>query len=539
MGAAVLLFAVATGLIGAAPSKEVVVKPGDDVQAIVDRSPSGTTFRFTPGVYRGVSITPKDKDTFIGEPGAVLNGSELLKFQRRGNFWVAAGRTNADEEDVMRMGLPIQRPGGGGDGQGGAQNQGGGQGQGGRPRGGGFGGPGGRIGFPGGGGQGRRQGGGAGRGGNQANRPTQSQYRGRCQEQFPLCIFPEDVFIDDKPLVRVQHQDELGPQRWYSDPAAGEIYVADDPTGHKVEIGATRRAFSGSANGVTIRGLIIEKYAQAAGQAAVDGKESENWTVEQNEIRWNHAAGIRAATGWKVLNNKTHHNGQAGMGGSGRDILVEGNETYYNNFAGYWPGWEAGGAKFVMTENLVVRNNFAHDNLGPGLWTDINNKNTLYEGNRTTNNTEGIFHEISFHAVIRNNTVWNDGNNNFGRREADAGILIGESRDVEVYGNTVKNCRNGILGRQLNRRPDAEMYHMPEPYEIHNLYVHDNVITQSSGVAVGIVKPAPHVSDDVFTAWGNRIEHNTFQLADPNGDFFAWNNNRYNQQQWQKMMKER
>jgi hypothetical protein len=69
--------------------------------------------------------------------------------------------------------------------------------------------------------------------------------------------------------------------------------------------------------------------------------------------------------------------------------------------------------------------------------------------------------------------------------------------------------------------------------------VHDNEITQSSGIAVGIMKPAPRVSDDIFTGWGNRFENNTFHLSNPDGDFFAWNNSRYKQTEWQKMMKQR
>lgn len=315
------------------------------------------------------------------------------------------------------------------------------------------------------------------------------------------------------------------------------IYMADDPTGKKVEIGATRKAFGGGAKGVTIRGFVIEKYAQPAGEAAIDGKNGEEWTVEQNELRFNHSSGIRANSGWHILNNKTHHNGEAGMGGSGRDILVEGNEMYKNNYAGYWPGWEAGGAKFVLTENLVVRNNFSHDNIGPGLWTDISNNNTLYEGNRTTGNTEGIFHEISFKAIIRNNTIWEDGNNTFGHHDVDAGILIGESQDVEIYGNTITNCKNGILGRQLNREEDRQRYRSDRPYVIKNLNIHDNVITQPNGIAIGIIKPAPHVSDDVFKGWGNRVEQNTIKLEDPNSKAFAWDNERYTESEFQKMMR--
>jgi hypothetical protein len=525
-----LLLAFGSVVFGASPAKEVAVRPGDDVQGLVDGNPAGTTFHFKAGLYRGVSVIPKDKDTFVGDPGAILNGSQVLRFERRGQYWVAPGRTNPDQEEIMRRGLPVQVPGGGGP-------QGGGQGGGQRgPGGGRFGGPRGGFGWPGGGGGGQRRPGGGpgGQGGN----PAQREYRGRCQPEYPLCIFPEDVFVDDLPLVRVQHQDELGPGHWWSDSAAGEIYLADDPSGKKVELGTTRKAFSGDARDVTIRGLIIEKYAQPAGEGAIDGKNADNWVVDQNELRWNHAVGIRAGSGWKILNNKTHHNGDCGMGGSGRDILVEGNETYKNNYAGYWPGWEAGGAKFVLTENLVVRNNYSHDNIGPGLWTDINNRNTLYEGNRTTNNTEGIFHEISFKAVIRNNTVWNDGNNTFGHHDGDAGILVAESRDVEVYGNTVTNCRAGIIGRQLNRGSDAQQYHSPEPYEIHNLYVHDNVITQDTGIALGIVKPAPHVSDDVFSRWNNRFVNNTVKLGDSSAQAFQWNNNRYTQTEFQKMMKE-
>ena len=52
----------------------------------------------------------------------------------------------------------------------------------------------------------------------------------------------------------------------------------------------------------------------------------------------------------------------------------------------------------------MVRNNYVHDNFGNGLWTDTDNVNTLYEGNTTTNNyLDGILHEVSYSATIRNN----------------------------------------------------------------------------------------------------------------------------------------
>ena len=56
-----------------------------------------------------------------------------------------------------------------------------------------------------------------------------------------------------------------------------------------------------------------------------------------------------------------------GLGGSGDNILVQGNEIAKN---GFWSGidvlWEAGGFKFAYTDNLIVRGNYSHDNNGSG-----------------------------------------------------------------------------------------------------------------------------------------------------------------------------
>jgi parallel beta-helix repeat protein len=64
-----------------------------------------------------------------------------------------------------------------------------------------------------------------------------------------------------------------------------------------------------------------------------------------------------------------------------------------------------GGSKFWATEGLVVRNNVVRDNAGAGLWSDTDNRGVLYEGNLVYRNADdGIKHEISYGAVIRNNT---------------------------------------------------------------------------------------------------------------------------------------
>ena len=89
--------------------------------------------------------------------------------------------------------------------------------------------------------------------------------------------------------------------------------------------------------------------------------------------------------------NYIHHNGQLGLAAAGNGIIVEDNEIAYNNTHGFSYWWEAGGTKFVRTENLIVRRNHSHHNIGPGLWTDGNNLNTLYEHNRVTDNDMQFF----------------------------------------------------------------------------------------------------------------------------------------------------
>ena len=51
-----------------------------------------------------------------------------------------------------------------------------------------------------------------------------------------------------------------------------------------------------------------------------------------------------------------------------------------------------------------------HDNNGPGLWGDIDSINTTYEDNVIVHNTiSGISYEISYNAIIRNNTLIGNG----------------------------------------------------------------------------------------------------------------------------------
>ena len=334
---------------------------------------------------------------------------------------------------------------------------------------------------------------------------------GSCEPEHPLCALPEDLFLNDSVLTRVGCVAEVRPGTWYFDYAADRIYMADDPAGARVELSVLPWAIFSDAGGVIIEHLTIEKYASPAQRGAIGySGGGAGWVVRDNEVRWNHGMGIRVASGMQVTGNFIHHQGQLGLGGQGGGIMVEANEIAFNNTAGFGPGpqGEAGATKFVATDDLVVRGNFSHHNHGPGLWTDIDNYGTLYDGNVVEDNDwRGIFHEISYAADIRNNIVRRNGFDFPGLAGAfdGAGILVSNSRDVEIAGNQVLDNRNGIMARE-----DARGTGNRGPYEVVNLSVHHNIVQQTdSGRAAGLTNADPG-SDPYAREANNRWFDNTY-----------------------------
>ena len=435
----------------AAESSAVVIRPGEYIQAIVDAHPSGTAFLLQEGIHRMQEIRPKNGNTFVGEPGAVLNGAKLLtNFTRAGQHWMAVGQFQ------------------------------------------------------------------------------QNQVHGNCMTlngvPYEACRYAEDLFVDNVPFWQVTSRDELAPGAWYFDYDKDVIFMADNPAGRTVEVSVRRHAFAGSAENVTIRGLVIEKYAVPAQYGAIHGVSpdgqtlSRGWVVERNEIRFNHGLGVKIGHEWQVLGNHIHTNGQLGVGGTGDDTLMEGNVITSNNYAGFATGWEAGGAKFVRTKNLVVRRNLVADNNGRGLWTDIDNLDTTYEDNRVVRNrNSGIAHELSYDARIRNNSVACNGTG-YDEWLWGAQILIQNSRNAEVTGNRVVVCAGAGDGIALVQQERGTGAH--GPWVTIGNYVHHNHVTFLG--EVGYTGAAADYDSEGMYGGNNRFDHNTYQLPGPNSVRWTW-----------------
>ncbi len=346
----------------------------------------------------------------------------------------------------------------------------------------------------------------------------QGQVHGQCEQGWPRCKYPEDLFFDDQMLRHVDSQGAVGPGSWFFDYGADKVYLGDDPAGHQVEVGVTRVAFSPSASHVKIVALVVEKYAIPAQMGAIGDQYPESdWQIEHNEVRLNHGTGINISDRGQAIDNYIHHNGQKGIGADGDDGLVEGNEISHNNVAHVASGWEAGGSKFAYTNRLTVRGNCVHHNGGPGLWTDISNKDTLYEKNVVfANDKEGIFHEISYDAIIRDNLVGQNAPHGSAWLYS-SNILISTSKNVQVYGNTVEvsdQYGNGIGIIWQDRGGD---------YASTGCSVTDNDVTfiGSDGLQ-GAAADFDPARAQVFAT--NSFDDNAYHATDVGDPHFAWDN---------------
>jgi hypothetical protein len=462
----------------------VNIHPGDDIQKVVSSNPPGTTFVIYPGLYRlDTPIKAKDGDSFIGQAAcappktscpAILSGAQLLTSFQRSEFYYVTGQTQQGRVAFDSSKCEPQLPG----------------------------------------------------------YPT----------AYPGCIYPEDLYFDDVPLVHVTALTDVGPGKWFFDYPNHTIYFQDNPAGHKVETSVTPSAFAwGPAKNVTIKYLTVEKFAAPIQKAAIAGTNGPgsltsgaNWVVQNNEIRLNHGDGINVNFGWQILSNYIHHNGVLGINGGLGDttqqsnLLIQGNELAFNNYAHVKTAFGAGGADTARTLGAVYRGNYSHDNEGSGFHSDIGTIDDLYDNNISEHNTDqGIEHEISYHGTIRNNHLLSNGyiHPTWTHWLYGANLLSATSQDDEAYCNVVEVAAQGgngidIIGQKHSAAPGGSTISQ-------NNYFHHNTVVFRG--ASGVTGAAPGSKTDAccINFYNvNRLDYNTYHLPSLSQKAFVWANNR-------------
>jgi len=234
----------------------------------------------------------------------------------------------------------------------------------------------------------------------------------------------------------------------------------------------TRTALSGEGKDVTVIGFEVTNYANPAQIGAITGMDDDwyvnpyqgpgGWQVEDCDVHHNAGAGVTLEYDDAAIRRcDIHHNRQIGfklLYGTNQECTDS--EVSFNNWEqDYDWGWEGGGSKCWKTTDLYVARVYSHDNHGPGLWTDKNNNNSVYEDCRVEDNyAAGIFHEISGPATIRNNQIRRNGFGHPGWLWG-AGVQIANAGKATVHGNLIEGNRNGVCFTDQGRGPlSGEVY---------------------------------------------------------------------------------
>jgi parallel beta-helix repeat protein len=317
--------------------------------------------------------------------------------------------------------------------------------------------------------------------------PKYDRGAGPCEDNVTdICYLREQIFVNGVHLTRVASLDKVVAGTFYGDYTANAVYLGSKPAGQSVEMSKTNTAIQSAATGVTIRGLAIEHFASAPQGGAL--VLSPGWKAIANDVRWNHAVGLMFVDADNAVAEKNliRNNGQLGLGHYSSDnAQVTGNEVAGNNTDGFWMAdWESGGIKTTWSIGGSVTDNYIHDNLGVGLWSDAYDDGRLFSGNRIADNAAcGIRFEIGRNGIIENNTVTGNGfggGRNTGTRLWDGGgINVNTSANVQVRNNTVSDNLNGIAIQSRTRGNGPGTW---GPNVLRNVTVTGNKITMRAGV---------------------------------------------------------
>lgn len=347
---------------------------------------------------------------------------------------------------------------------------------------------------------------------------------GQCKPDTSDCLKPEQVFLDGKPLKQVANGATPSTGQFSLD-SKRHVILADNPSGRLVEVSVRRYWVNGKASGVTVKGFTMKHAANDSGwRGAVSNNGYANWTLQNNVLSDSHGSlvSFRAATGLKVLNNELRRGGQLAVHGSDGAIVVSGNKIYDNNTSGFKPSWEAGAVKTVRMSSVLAENNQIWSNDGRGLWCDIDCTNVVYRNNRIHDNSYGgIFLEISNGAKIYSNVLYENGWGKTGAAVGswEAAIQIYNSRNAEVYNNTVAWNRSGISTVRVDRKNAAWN-------NVYGNYVHDNQVVSKDYPSSASYDSA---SRNHALAWVDGLSANTItgSLYDPLKNNRGYSNDYY------------
>ena len=175
-----------------------------------------------------------------------------------------------------------------------------------------------------------------------------------------------------------------------------------------------------------------------------------------------------------IRDSKFHHMWRAFYSTGAYNITIDGNEYHHN--LNYAVDPHSG------THDMNITNNWVHHN-SIGIICSLNCSNILVEGNKVEDNVRaGIFFSRNMtDSIARNNQIYN----------ATSGIIVSESRDNQVYDNTIEAATSeGILLFNPSELDDGG-------FTEDNLVYNNTILSSTTGI-------------NAIRSYDNILEKNTF-----------------------------
>ena len=229
-----------------------------------------------------------------------------------------------------------------------------------------------------------------------------------------LLVDPRWAFWKDAPLKGAGwltfafRWDELQEGRIHHNAKAHTLTIwlppGIDPNTNGIEVCVRSKLLTGEQSYMVVRGIqwrhsntrnLTNHSAVAIGTHSL---------FENNIVSWCDYIGMWLNGEKSVLRNNTFaHNGAAGVGGIGKEHLIEDNKVLHNNLDRHDTFNDAGGGKWIFLKGCTFRRHEAAYNIGPGLWLDIDNTGNVIESSYFHHNHgAGLFIEISSSNLVRN-----------------------------------------------------------------------------------------------------------------------------------------
>ncbi len=432
------------GPTNAAAPAGVRAAAGTSVQAAIDAAGPGGTVVIGAGVHRDqFDLRPRNDQTIVGEPGAILNGSRVVSgFSSSGSTWVAGGQPTA----VPATSAPCL------------------------------------AGFV------------------RCGSPDDLFYDSRPLKRVDRAgaVVADTWFYDYAGGLVVVGNNPNGHTVELSVPGQ-HAFVADQGRGGN---GVTLTNVVVEKYGTPAQECAVMTVDAGGGYKNVldpNNGTSGGWTITNSTFRFNHGCGVFAGPGTVVSTNQLVDNGQLGVKGAGRNVRIVRNQIGRNNFAGHDTYWEAGGTKFFNAVSLYFGYNHVFDNVGSGAWTDYSLFEIAFDHNTFERNNEGgISAEMTLSGSITFNEFFDNDVNNIGDAgKTHGGIFLFNASNFDVSGNLLRGNNGGIIAQVQDRgcvganitQLQGQCPAGAQVGSINGTKVHDNVIELDKGFSGLLVLP--------------------------------------------------